>query len=69
MPTEGLEEIRGGMGMQCASTAPYQTTKKRAVELLQFGMQVYDFMNKLGIKKEEYCHFGNAMQTLLQLPD
>ena len=65
-------EEMGGIGTNAACDQlrpPYQPTKKRAVELTQLGLKVYDFMNEIGIKKSEYCHFGNVMQTLLSLPD
>ena len=50
-------------------TLRFQPTKKRAVELVGLGLKVYEYMTEIGIKQEEYCHFGNVMQTLLRLPD
>lgn len=44
-------------------------TKKRAIELTNLSMQVYEKMKELGIEKHEYCHFGSVMQSLLQFPD
>ncbi len=45
----------GGIGVNtCEARAPYQPTKKRTVELMRLGLEVYKFMNKIGIKKAEY---------------
>ena len=53
----------------CEPVAPYQPTKKRALVLTTLAYQIYEKMNELGIRKEEYCHFGNVITQLLQLPD
>jgi len=52
-----IRRIKGGY-RGCMPTAPYQPTKKRAVELIGLGMKVYEYMNEIGIKKEEYCISG-----------
>jgi hypothetical protein len=65
-----MEPIVGGnMNRPTQPAMPFQLTKKRVVELNQLGLKVYEYMNELGIKKEEYCMFGSIMQTLLSLPD
>jgi hypothetical protein len=43
-------------------------TRKRAVELVQLGFKVSEYMETLGIKEHENCSFGRIMQDLLQFP-
>lgn len=57
---------------QTTSASAFETeqilTRKRAVELCGFAYKIAKQMDRLGIKKNEHCYFGNLMRDILQYP-
>lgn len=62
-PGEQAFMVAGGGGCDVKEKL---MTRKRLVELHQISLKIATEMDELGVKKNEHCHFGQIITSMLQ---